>query len=123
MHWHFAFNRCRIGAPLLPSLQQCDECYTECCFADLYPPLACHKSSCKLALWLASVYMPLANKCGAAAKVLALEPQAASRTVGRCARLLPDAARSAAIGKTHLCGSVISESSTTLERIQIEIRS
>jgi len=56
-------------------------------------------------------------------KVLALEPQAASRTVGRCGRLPPDAARSAAVGETHRCGSVISESNTTLEPTQIEIRS
>ena len=63
------------------------------------------KALASFALRLASVYMPLANKCGAAAKVLALEPQAASRTVGTCVRLPPDAVgkvSTAAFGKTHL---------------------
>ena len=90
------------------------------CFADVRA-LACpQKALADFALRFASILQAASYP---AAKVLAREPQAASRTVGRCARLPPDAARSAAIGKTHLCGSVISESSTTLERIQIEIRS
>ena len=74
MHWQFVFNRWRIDA-------------VRCCFFDSATNTTRNavlliyirrwlatKALASFALRLASVYMPLANKCGAAAKVLALEP-------------------------------------------------